>query len=75
MISTYKLEKCVAGADILSIVIGKFCHGKKLYLIILLEVDKNLEAGFYYTILLFSLTVYLRIKGSRESLLDAKKIA
>ena len=34
-----------------------------MYSVILLEVNKNLELGFYYTILFFGLTVYLKIKG------------
>ena len=75
MISAIELEKCVANAGILSVVIGKFCHGKKPYPIILLEVNKGSKISFHYIILPFNLTVYLWIKGGGESLLDVKKIA
>ena len=59
MISTVELEKRVAGASILGIVVGKLRYGKKPYLIILLEVEKDLEEGFYHTILPFSLAIHL----------------
>ena len=75
MISAIELKRCVAGAGILGIVVRKFCHGKKPCPIILLEVDKNLEVGFYCTILPFSLAVRLRVEGGGESLLDAEEIA
>ena len=51
MISAIKLKKCVSDTSILSIIINKLCYKKKLYPIILFEVDKNLKIGFYYTIL------------------------
>ena len=49
----------MASASILGIIIGKFCHKKKLYLVILFEIDKSLKVDFYYTILLFGLIIYL----------------
>ena len=75
MISTIKLKKYMASTSIFSIVISKLCYGKKLYLIILLKVNKNLEVGFYYIILSFSLAISLWIKGDKKFLFDAKKIA
>ena len=75
MISTIELEKCVAGTSIFGIVIDKLCYKKKPCSIILLEVDKGLEANFYHTILPLNLVIYLRIEGSEESPFDAKKIA
>ena len=59
MISVIKLKRHMANASIPGIIIGKFCHEKKLCPIILLKVDKNLEVGFYCTILSFGLTVHL----------------
>ena len=75
MIFAIKLEKSVAGVGILGIVISKLCYRKKLCPIILLKVDKGSKVSFYYTILLFGLTVYLLVKGGKEFPLDAKKIA
>ena len=59
MISTIEFERRMASASIFDIIIGKFCYKKKLYLIILFKVDKNLEINFYYTILPLSLVVHL----------------
>ena len=75
MIFIIELKKYVASTGIFGIIIGKFCYKKKLYLIILLKVDKNLKISFYYTILPFNLVVYLRIKSGKKSLLNIKKIA
>ena len=69
-----ELKKCIANVSILNIIVSKFCYKKKLYPIILLKVYKNLEVGFYYTILPLNLPVYLQIKSDRESLLDAEEI-
>ena len=41
MIFTIELEKYIAGADIFDVVLSKLCYKKKLYPIILLEVDKS----------------------------------
>ena len=59
MIFAIELEKFVASTDIFCIIIGELRHRKKLYLIILLKVDKDLEVGCYYAILPFGLTIYL----------------
>ena len=75
MISAIELERCVAGAGILSIVVGKLRYGKKSCPIILLKVDEGLEVGFYRTILPLNLAVRLRIKGGKKSPLDAEEIA
>ena len=48
-------------AIIIYINISKFSYKKKLYLIILFKVDKNLKMYFDYTILSFHLTIYLKI--------------
>ena len=64
----------MAGADILGIVVSKLRHEKKSCPIILLEVDKGFEVGFYHTILPLNLAVCLRVEDSRESPLDVKEI-
>ena len=60
----------MAIASILVIIIGKFCRTKKLYLIILLKVDKNLEISFYYSILLLILAISLQIERDKEFLFN-----
>ena len=75
MISAIELEKCVADAGILGIIVSELCHGKKSCLIILLKVDKGSEVGFHRTILPLNLAVCLRVEGGEESPLDAEEIA
>ena len=64
----------MAGADNLGIIISKLRYRKKLCPIILLKVDKSLEVSFYYAILLFGLTVCLRVEDDRKSPLDTEEI-
>ena len=54
-----KLEKYMAGASILDVIIIKLCHEKMPYPIILFKVDKSLEIGFHHIFLLLSFAVYL----------------
>ena len=75
MIFGIEIERCVAGAGILGIIVSEFRHKKKLCPIILLEVDEGSEVSFYCTILPLSLAVRLRVKGGGEFPLDAKEIA
>ena len=75
MISAIELEKYVADASILGVVIGKLHYGKKPCLIILFKVDKGLAIDFFYIILPFDLTICLWIEGGGKSPLYAEKIA
>ena len=63
MISKIELKKSVAGTGSFGVIVGKLCHEKKLYPIILLEVNKSLKVGFHPTILPFSLPVYLGVES------------
>ena len=74
MISISKLKNRIAGISVFGIIINKFCHKKKLYLIILFQIDNSLKKGFYYIILLFSLTICLWIEGCKKFSLDVKEI-
>ena len=71
MIFAIELKKCVVGARVLGVIIGKLCYKKKPCPIILLEVNKGLEVDFFCTILPFSQSVYLGVKNNEEFLLDA----
>ena len=64
----------MASIDIFGIIVNKLHNKKKLYLIILLEVDKNLEIGFYYTILPLNLAIYLWVENGGKFLFNVKKI-
>ena len=75
MISAIELERGVAGAGIFGVIVGKLCHEKKPYSIVLLKVDKDSKIGFHRTILPFGLTVRLWVEGGKESLLNAEEIA
>ena len=59
MISTVKLKKYIAGVSIFGIIISKLCYRKKLYLVILFEINKDSKVSFYYTILSFDLIICL----------------
>ena len=65
----------MASTDIFGVVIGKLCYRKKPCLIILLEIDKDLEIGFYHTILPLNLAICLWVKDGEKFVLDIKKIA
>ena len=75
MILVIGLKKYVANASIFGIVISKLHYRKKLCLVILFKVKKNLKVDFYYTILPLSLTVCLQIESNGKFLLDIKEIA
>ena len=59
VISAIELQKYMADAGILGVVIGKLRYRKKPCLIILFKVDKDSEVSFHHTILPFGLTVRL----------------
>ena len=63
MISIIKLERYVINTDILGIIINKLCHKKKLCSIILFKVNKGWKIGFYYVVLLFNITICLRLES------------
>ena len=64
IISAIELEKYIVGASIFGIVIGKLCYKQKQYLLILLEVDKDLKVSFYYTVLSLDWAIYLRMESN-----------
>lgn len=64
----------MANACILGIIIGKFGYWQDFNSVVLLEIDKNLKVGFYFIILLLNLTVYLRMKGDIELVLNPEEI-
>ena len=64
----------MADTGILGIVVCKLDYWQELYSIILLEINKSSEIGFYHTILTLGLSVYLRIKHSLELFLDAEEV-
>ena len=45
--------------NIFGIIIGKLYYKKKLYLIILFKINKNLKINFYYIILFLGLAIHL----------------
>ena len=74
MIFVIEFKRYITGTDIFNIIINKLCYRKKLYSIILFEINKNLKISFYYTILSFNLAIYLWIEDNEEFLHNIKKI-
>ena len=70
MIFTINLKKYIDNTSIINIIIGKLCHRKKLCLIILFKVNKNVKINFHHTILLLNLSVCLWVKDGGEFSLD-----
>ena len=71
MVAAVQLKRCVAGAGVFRIIIGKFSYRKESCPVVLLEVDKSLEVGFHRAVLPLGLAVSLRVEGGGESLLNA----
>ena len=63
MISVVKLEKYMANASTVGIIVSKFYYKKKLFPIILFKIDQGLKIGFYCIVLLFNLAIYLKIES------------
>ena len=59
MIFIVKLKKYIANIRNFGIIVNKLYYKKKLYLIILLKINKSLEIDFHYIILSLSLAIYL----------------
>ena len=74
IITVIKLKKYITNNCIFCIIIYKFSYGQKLYLVILFLIKKHPKINFYYTVLLFSLAIHLKIESNKKLLLNAKKI-
>ena len=74
VVAAVQLERYVASACILFVIICKLSHREESGPIILLEIDKDPKIGFHCTILTFGLAVSLRIKHGKEAALDAEKV-
>ena len=64
----------MANARIFGIIISIFGHWQEPSLIILLEIDKSSEIGYYGTDLPFGLAVSLRMEGGEKPTLNAKEV-
>ena len=63
MIFTVELKRIMAIAGIFGVFESKFRHEKKLYPIILLQVDESSKVSFHCVILFFSFAIYLKVKS------------
>ena len=75
MVIAVQLERYMAGACIFSIVISKLSYRLEPCSVIPFKIDKSSKVSLYSTISPLGLAVSLRIKGSWESLFNAKKVA
>ena len=69
-----QLKRNMVITSIFDIIIDKFQHLEKPSLFIFFIVDKVLEIGFHYTILLLCLIVCLGVKCDRKSSINTKKV-
>ena len=74
MVAAVLLERDVAGACIIYIVISKLGHWQEPCPIVLLEIDKGSKVGLYGGVLPFCLAVGLGVEGGRKLPLDPKEI-
>ena len=64
----------MAGTCIFSIIISKLGYQQELYPVILFEVDKKLEVGFYHIVLMFALTICLKMESYGKSLFNFEEV-
>ena len=64
----------MTNAGIFCIIISKFSYKKESSPIVLFIIDKGLEIGLYYTVLLLDLAISWKVKSSRKPLLNSKKV-
>ena len=75
MVFIIQLETYVTNISILSIIICKFHYLSNSSSVIMLKVDKGSKISFYNTILLFSLTVSLKVEYGRQPAFYITKVA
>ena len=75
MIAAVQLERRMASAQVLRVVVSKFGHWYEPGLVILLKVHKSLEVCLYRTILSLSLTVNLKVESGKKPPFNAEKVA
>ena len=65
----------MAGARTLGVVVGELVYRKEPCSIVLFKVNKSPKVNLHSVVLLFCLTVCLRMERSREPPFNAKKVA
>ena len=63
MVAIVQLKRRIASAHIFSIVESILSHWQELCPVILFEIDKSLDIGFYWIVLTFGLAVCLRMES------------
>ena len=74
VVPAVELEKRVPHASVFCVIISVFRHGQESHPVVLFVINKDSKVSFYCTVLLLSLVVGLRVKGSREPPFDAQKV-
>ncbi len=75
MVATVELERRVAGAYILGVVVGELSHQEEPSPIIFLVIDESSQVGLHCTVLPLDLAINLGVESSREPSLDSQKVA
>lgn len=74
MIAAIQLERYLAGAYILAIVICKLGYRQKLGLIILFKINKSSDVCFNSAVLPLRFAICLKVENGRKPPFDAKEI-
>ena len=69
-----RLKYFIQNLHIFDIIITTFIYKYEFHFTILIEFNENLKIYFNYIILLFHLTINLKIKDNRKSLIKTNKI-
>ena len=69
-----QLERRMAGASILGVIVCKLRDWQKPCSVILFLIHESTEVCFHRAVLLFCLPIYLRVERGGESLLDAEEV-
>ena len=74
IVATIELKRYVTRTGVFGVVVGKLCYHKKPCSVILLTIYKSTKVSFHGAVLLFRLTVSLKVERSRESSLNTKEV-
>lgn len=74
MVVIVELKRRMAGVYIFGVIVDKLNYPKEPSPIILLIINKTSAVSLHCTVLLLGMAISLRVKSSRELLVDLKKV-
>lgn len=73
MVPINELKQCMTRAGIFGFAISKFCHQQEPCSVIFPQIYQDTKVCFYSYVLIFCLSVYLRMKYDRKLFFDIKE--